>query len=111
MISKADFVKYCERVQKTEKGILQIEKAFGDICLREHDFCCLPNYADKIAAMLLGIPNGWMESFVEDFWKIIDGEISEVFITYPDGSEKTFTIEGSDGLYDYWRKEIEGNDD
>lgn len=110
MISREDFIKYCERVQKTEQGILQIEKAFGDICLRERDFCKLSNYADTIAAQLLGVPKGWMESFVEDFWKIIDGEVSEVYITYPTGEEKTVLIKDSGELYDYWKKEIEEND-
>lgn len=107
MISKEKFLNYCERVERTEKGILEIEKAFGDIVLRERDFCALSNYADTIAADLIGVPEGWRESFVTDFWNIIDTGKSECDITYPDGNEEHIVMEGFEGFYDYWRKEVE----
>lgn len=110
MVSKNEFIKYCERVEKTEKGILRLEEAFGGIVLREMDFCSLSNYADTVAAMFLGVPDGWMESFVTDFWNVIDNGESEVDITFPTGDEEHFIIKGFDGLYDWWKKEIEEND-
>lgn len=107
MISKEKFLKYCERVERTEKGILEIEKAFGDIVLRERDFCALSNYADATAADLMDIPEGWRESFVTDFWNIIDNGRSECQITYPDGTKENIVMEGFDGFYDYWKNEVE----
>lgn len=108
MVNKEKFLKFCRRVEKTEKGIARIEDAFGNICLREQDLCALPNYADSIAAMLMDIPDGWMESFVTDFWNIIDNGRSECEITYPDGNTEEIVMEGFEGLYDYWKKEVEG---
>lgn len=109
MISKKDFLAYCERVQKTEQGIQRIEDALGNICLREQNFCSIPNYVDKIAVMLLTIPKEYEESFIIDFWNTVDTGKSEVCITFESGDEEVFTIKGFGGLYDYYKKEI-GND-
>lgn len=107
MISREKFLKYSERVERTEKGILQIEKAFGNIVLRERDFCALSNYADEIAAELMEIPEAWRESFVTDFWNIMDSGRSECQITFPDGTEKVIVMGGFGEFYDYWKNEVE----
>lgn len=103
MISKTDFLKFCDRVEKTERGILALENAFGGIVLRESEFCALPNFADQVAMMLLEVPQEESDFFVDSFWNIVDGETVEYWPAGVSTDEPPHTIESWEQFYDYWR--------
>lgn len=102
MINKTDFITFCRKVEKTEKGIYALEEAFGGVVFRELDFCALPNYADRIAAMLLEVPSNEWDFFVESFWDIVDGEEVHYWPAGVSIEEPPHVIKGWEEFYEYW---------
>ena len=113
MISKSHFMNFINRVEFSEKGIKALEEAFEGFCFRENNLCALLNYADKITFMLMGQDHNespYYESFITDFWNIIDEGRSDFEIFNEDGSvREVIHLTCWEEFYDYW-KEIFEND-
>lgn len=113
---KTFFIDFANRVCRTEKGILKIEKAFGDICLREQDFCAFPNYAAHIAFLLLGFKGIdeyglFFDSFTTDFWGMVDNGSITIEIYHEDADDEKIHINTWEEFYDYYKKVSEEYDD
>ena len=109
MINKEQFMCFVKRVERTEKGIIKLEEAFGSLCFREQDFCHLQNYADKIAFMLLGFEESdcreLFDAFSSDFWNMLDK--GEVRFSYIDNMSNNIevVINTWEDFYKYWVSE------
>lgn len=112
MVNKAEFMCYIARVKRTEESILNLEKGFDGIILRECGFYALSNYTDKITFLLLGYHfiehdyDDFYEAFADDFWEMVDN--GSVW-NYNEKKEKTnIKFSRWEEFYDYWVKK---NDD
>ena len=113
---KTFFLEFANRVCLTEKGILKIEKAFGDICLREHDICALSNKAGYIALAILGFKkideyDLFFDSFMDDFWGMVDNGSITIEIYHEDADNEEIHINSWEEFYDYYKKVSEEYDD
>lgn len=115
MISKNKFMDFVSRVERTEKGIVKIEKAFGDYCFREEDFCALQNYASDIAFTLFDFNEeheNFLESFTTDFWNMVDEGHSEFSMFLENGTKEVeVKLTCWEEFYDFWVKERERAND
>ena len=113
MITKNQFMDFINKVELSEKGIVALENALEGFCLRETNLCAFLNSADKIAFILMGQDYNtslYYESFITDFWSIIDVGHSDFDVFNEDGSVKeTIQLNNWEEFYDYW-KEIFEND-
>ncbi len=111
MISKKDFLEFVSRVERTEKGISKIEDAFEGSCLRGHDFCALSNYAGRIAYFMLDFEEEtYFESFIEDFWNMVDKGKSRIEIYEKGLLKEKVNLMCWEEFYNYYKKVSEEND-
>lgn len=109
MINKVEFLCFIRRVERTEKGILKLEEALDNLCLREREFCQLQNYADKIAFMLMGqeyTTSPDYESFSTDFWNVLDKGYSDFEVQEEDGNSYEVCFQGWEDFYNYYSNKL-----
>lgn len=104
MIIKTQFMDFIARVERTEKGIHKLEEAFDGISIYENDICALQGYAARIAFTFFGFENeDYFESFLTDFWAILDQGKSE-FSILKNEEETKYCLSCWEEFYDFWKK-------
>ena len=99
MITKNEFLKFIDKVEKTNKTINDLESALGGIPLFETGLTSLLDYADRIAFSLMGKDDySFFDGFATDFWNLINNGES-VFEVIGEGET---SLKNWEDFYDYY---------
>ena len=99
MITKNEFLKFIDRVEKTNKTINVLETALGCVSLFETGLTSLLDYADRIAFSLMGKDDySFFDGFATDFWNLINNGES-VFEVIGEGET---SLKNWEDFYDYY---------
>ena len=103
MITKNEFLKFIDRVEKTNKTINDLEAALGEIPLFETGLTSLLDYADRIAFSLMGKDDySLFDGFATDFWNLINKGESVFKVIEKDGSLHAISLKNWEDFYDYY---------